>query len=125
MENSNQVPMKLAARRAILGRCPCCGEGKLFRAYLKPVEACSACGEKFGAIRADDAAPWLTIIIVGHIFVPLMLMIVALTTLPAWASAVLWSAIFILLSLAILPRAKGLFIAILWHTGAPGSKEIA
>ena len=117
----NQVPMKLAARRAVMGRCPCCGQGKLFRAYLKQVENCSACGECFGAIRADDAAPWLTIIIVGHIFIPLMLVIVAISTIPAWASAILWCGVFTLLSLAILPRAKALFITILWRTGAPGS----
>ena len=120
----NRVPMKLAARRAILGRCPCCGKGKLFRAYLKQVDNCAACGESFGAIRADDAAPWLTIIIVGHIFIPLMLVVVAMSTIPTWASAVLWSCVFILLSLAILPRAKALFIAILWLTGAPGSKAV-
>jgi uncharacterized protein (DUF983 family) len=118
----NQVPMKLAARRAILGRCPCCGEGKLFRAYLKQVENCSACGEAFGHIRADDAAPWLTIILVGHIFVPLMLIVVAMSTMPAWVSAVLWSAIFVALSLVILPRSKGLFIALLWLTGAGEGK---
>ena len=83
MENSNAVPMKLAARRAVLGRCPCCGEGKLFRAYLKQVDNCSVCGETFGHIRADDAAPWLTIILVGHIFVPLMLVFVAFSTMPS------------------------------------------
>ena len=119
----NQVPMKLAARRAILGRCPCCGEGKLFRAYLKQVENCSVCGEAFGHIRADDAAPWLTIILVGHIFVPLMLVFVALTTMPSWVSAVLWSLVFVALSLLILPRAKGLFIAILWLTGAGEARQ--
>ena len=119
----NQVPMKLAARRAILGRCPCCGEGKLFRAYLKQVDNCSVCGEAFGHIRADDAAPWLTIILVGHIFVPLMLVFVAFSTMPSWESAVLWSVIFVGLSLAILPRAKGLFIAILWLTGAGEAKQ--
>jgi uncharacterized protein (DUF983 family) len=123
MENTNQVPMKLAARRAILGRCPCCGEGKLFRAYLKQVENCSVCGEAFGHIRADDAAPWLTIILVGHIFVPLMLVFVALTTMPSWVSAVLWSLVFVALSLLILPRAKGLFIAILWLTGAGEARQ--
>jgi uncharacterized protein (DUF983 family) len=123
MENTNQVPMKLAARRAILGRCPCCGEGKLFRAYLKQVENCSVCGESFGQIRADDAAPWLTIILVGHIFVPLMLVFVALTTMPSWVSAVLWSLVFVALSLLILPRAKGLFIAILWLTGAGEARQ--
>jgi len=115
--------MKLAARRAILGRCPCCGEGKLFRAYLKQVENCSVCGEAFGHIRADDAAPWLTIILVGHIFVPLMLVFVALTTMPSWVSAVLWSLVFVALSLLILPRAKGLFIAILWLTGAGEARQ--
>ena len=119
----NQVPMKLAARRAILGRCPCCGEGKLFRAYLKQVDNCSVCGEAFGHIRADDAAPWLTIILVGHIFVPLMLVFVAFSTMPSWESAVIWSVIFVGLSLAILPRAKGLFIAILWLTGAGEARQ--
>jgi len=119
----NQVPMKLAARRAILVRCPCCGEGKLFRAYLKQVDNCSVCGEAFGHIRADDAAPWLTIILVGHIFVPLMLVFVAFSTMPSWESAVLWSVIFVGLSLAILPRAKGLFIAILWLTGAGEARQ--
>ena len=121
MSQRTDIPLKLAVRRALMGRCPCCGEGKLYRAYLKPVDRCAVCGEGFGAIRADDAAPWLTIILVGHIFVPLMLVFVAFSTMPAWAEAVLWSAIFILLSLAILPRAKGLFIAILWRTRAPGS----
>ena len=119
----NQVSMKLAARRGILGRCPCCGEGKLFRAYLKQVDNCSVCGEAFGHIRADDAAPWLTIILVGHIFVPLMLVFVAFSTMPSWESAVLWSVIFVGLSLAILPRAKGLFIAILKLTGAGEGKQ--
>ena len=118
----NATNFKTSALYALLGRCPCCGEGKLYRAYLKPVESCSACGEKFGAIRADDAAPWLTILIVGHIFLPLALAYAVASTLPSWASAAILSALFVGLSLAILPRAKALFIAILWHTGAPGSK---
>jgi uncharacterized protein (DUF983 family) len=118
----NTIDLKTSARYALLGRCPCCGQGKLYRAYLKQVDACSACGEKFGEIRADDAAPWLTILIVGHVFLPLALIYAAASTLPSWASATILSALFAGLSLAILPRAKALFIAILWHTGAPGSK---
>ena len=120
----NRIDFRTSARYALLGRCPCCGQGKLYRAYLKPVEACSACGEKFGAIRADDAAPWLTILIVGHIFLPLALTIVAVRTMPSWLAALLCSALLVVLSLAILPRAKALFIAILWRTGAPGSKAL-
>jgi uncharacterized protein (DUF983 family) len=115
---------KTSARYALLGRCPCCGQGKLFRAYLKQVDACSVCGERFADIRADDGAPWLTIILVGHIFLPLTLAFVAVTTLPSWGSALVCCAVLVALSLAILPRAKALFIAILWHTGAPGSKAV-
>ena len=113
------ITLKTASLRAVKGRCPCCGEGKLFRAYLKQVENCSACGESFGQIRADDAAPWLTIIIVGHVFLPFAFM-VNVDFLPTWAAMALWSALFAVISLAVLPRAKALFIAILWRTRAPG-----
>src|ERR1700743_583327 len=112
----NQIDFKTSALYALLARCPCCGQGKLFRSYLKQVEACSACGEKFGAIRADDAAPWLTIILVGHIFLPLALAFAMVSILPVLASAMLWSVVLVGLSLLILPRAKALFIAILWRT---------
>ena len=116
---NEQITLKTAAGRALLGRCPCCGQGKLMRGYLKQVENCSVCGESFGQIRADDAAPWLTIILVGHIFLPLAFL-VNVDWMPVWAAMGMWSACFAGLALAILPRAKMLFIAILWQTRAPG-----
>ncbi len=115
----NEPSRRTAALRAALGKCPCCGQGKLFRTYLKQVDHCAVCGESFGQIRADDAAPWLTIILVGHLFLPLAFLI-DLSAYPVWAVAGLWAVVFAALSLAILPRAKGVFIAILWRTHAPG-----
>ena len=123
MQQHAPATLSQTAMRGLACKCPRCGEGKLFRAYLKQVDNCSVCGEAFGHIRADDAAPWLTIILVGHIFVPLMLVFVAFSTMPSWESAMLWSVIFVGLSLAILPRAKGLFIAILKLTGAGEGKQ--
>lgn len=119
MSEHTAVELKTAALRALMGRCPCCGEGKLMRSYLKQVENCAACGESFGKIRADDAAPWATIILVGHVFLPLAFL-VEIDWMPVWAEAGMWAALFTALSLAILPRAKTLFIAILWQTRAPG-----
>ena len=55
-----------AVLRGLRGRCPHCGQGHLFRAYLKPVDACSVCHEPLKHIRADDGPAWLTILIVGH-----------------------------------------------------------
>lgn len=123
MSEHTAVELKTAALRALMGRCPCCGEGKLMRTYLKQVENCAVCGESFGKIRADDAAPWLTIILVGHVFLPFAFM-VDLDWMPVWVAALMWSALFTALSLAILPRAKTLFIAILWQTRAPGYQPV-
>ena len=118
MENADELPFKVAVARALMGRCPACGQGKLMRGYLQQVENCAACGESLGQIRADDAAPWATIILVGHVFLPLAFMVEL--GLPVWAEATVWSLAFAALSLAILPKAKAMFVAILWHTRAPG-----
>jgi uncharacterized protein (DUF983 family) len=123
MTEERETSLKTAIRRALLGRCPACGEGKLFRTYLKQVENCSACGERFGHIRADDAAPWGTIILVGHVFLPLAFL-VNVDFMPTWAVMLMWASLFSLLSLAVLPRSKALFLAILWQTRAPGYQPV-
>ena len=123
MSDEPEVSLKTAALRGLLGRCPHCGQGKLMRGYLKQVEACSVCGEKLGHIRADDAAPWGTIIVVGHVFLPFAFM-VNVDWMPVWAAMLMWSTCFALLSLAILPRSKSMFIGILWQTRAPGYKQV-
>ena len=64
-----------AMKRGFRGRCPRCGQGKLFRAFLKVDDHCSACGQDFTAHRADDLPAYLVIVIVGHIVVPAVLWI--------------------------------------------------
>ena len=118
-----EVSLKIPAARALMGKCPCCGKGTLMKSYLTQVETCSVCGESFGEIRADDAAPWLTIILVGHIFLPFAFL-VNVDWMPLWAAMSMWSLCFAGIALAILPRAKALFIAVLWHTRAPGYKPV-
>ena len=64
-----------AMKRGFRGRCPRCGEGKLFRAFLKTADNCSNCGLDFTPHRADDLPAYLVIVIVGHIVVPTALWI--------------------------------------------------
>ena len=124
MSNHTEIALKTAALRGLLNRCPCCGKGKLMRSYLKPVENCSQCDESFGQIRADDAAPWATIILVGHVFLPLVFMVDLTRIMPLWAELTLWSGILTLLSIAVLPRAKGMMLGVLWQTRATGEPKI-
>src|SRR3954463_7755439 len=62
-----------AMLHGLRGRCPRCGNGKLFRAFLKTSDHCATCGQDFSAHRADDLPAYLVIVIVGHIIVPLIL----------------------------------------------------
>ncbi|MCJ7599730.1 MAG: DUF983 domain-containing protein, partial [Methyloceanibacter sp.] len=58
-----------AIQRGLLLRCPACGQGRMFRRYLKVADQCPSCGEALHHHRADDAPPYFTIAIVGHIVV--------------------------------------------------------
>ncbi len=113
----------LILRRSFVGRCPNCGVGKLFASYLKPVGHCSASGEPYGHIRSDDAAPWLTILVVGHISVSIILETEIHADWPMWVSMTVWPLLVCALTLVLLPRLKGMLIGILWFTGAPGSER--
>ena len=115
--------LRTAALRGLRERCPACGQGKLFRAYLKPVDACASCGMPLGHVRSDDAAPWLTILIVGHIVVPLLLLLEQTATVPLWVPMTLGPALAMALMAVILPHAKGLLMGIIWAARAPGSER--
>ena len=56
-----------AMRRGFVGRCPNCDRGHIFRAYLKVRDRCEVCGEELSHHRADDAPPYVTILIVAHV----------------------------------------------------------
>ncbi|WP_033315362.1 DUF983 domain-containing protein [Robiginitomaculum antarcticum] len=107
--------------RGLRGKCPRCGEAKLFRAYLKPVHDCSYCGQDWDSIRADDGPAWLTILIVGHLVGPLIVYFVLHPAIPLWVSFVLIPLLVAGLSLLLLPRCKGAFMGLIWATGAPTS----
>jgi len=95
-------------------RCPNCGEGRLFRAFLKVVDHCEVCGAAFHHHRADDAPPYFVILIVGHIVVPMALVVETSLAPPYWVHAVLWGPLTIALSLALLQPVKGAIVAWQW-----------
>lgn len=110
-------------RRALVGRCPNCGKGKLFASYLKQVDHCAVCGERYGHVRSDDAAPWLTILVVGHLTVPIVFVAERLTSWPTWVAMTVWPAFALALGLMVLPRAKAVLLSIIWAIQAPGSED--
>jgi uncharacterized protein (DUF983 family) len=95
-------------------RCPNCGEGALFRAYLKPVDNCAVCGEDMSHQRADDAPPYFTMVIVGHIVVPMMLAVALATEWSNLTHMMIWLPLTAALTLGLLQPVKGATIALQW-----------
>ena len=107
-------PLFAALWRGFRQRCPNCGRGALFHRYLKVAEACPACGEALHHQRADDAPPYVTIVVVGHIVVPLVLLAERAWAPPVFVHWLLWLPLCLLLVLLLLPRLKGALIGMQW-----------
>lgn len=65
-------PLLTAMGRGLVGLCPACGQTHVFQGYLRVVPECSNCGAPLGRYRADDAPPYFTIFIVGHLLIPFL-----------------------------------------------------
>jgi uncharacterized protein (DUF983 family) len=100
--------------RGFAERCPHCGQGKLFRRYLKVASRCAACGHDNAQYPADDAPPYFTILIVGHLLIAPMLFFRFIWTWPVgWVLGLTLPAIAVL-TLTLLPRVKGAVIGAHW-----------
>ena len=108
-------PLGLAMRRGLAEKCPNCGQGRLFYAYLKVVPRCESCGEDLSHQRADDAPPYLTIAIVGHFVVAGILAFEDFWSgLPTALVVAVCCALALVASLALLPRMKGAMVGYQW-----------
>ncbi|QSF55156.1 DUF983 domain-containing protein [Brevundimonas fontaquae] len=115
-------PFATGLKRGARGQCPNCGQGKLFRAYLKIRPICEICGHDNGQYPADDAPPYFTILLVGHLVVgPLLAFHVIFTWPPFLVLAVLLPSLTALM-LVMLPVVKGAVVGVLWSV-AGSSKD--
>ncbi len=103
-----------AMGRGWRGRCPNCGEGRLFRAYLKVVDRCAVCGTELFHQRADDAPPYFVTLITGHIVVPAALAVEVAFAPPIWVHALLWGPLTLGLALGLLQPVKGAIVGWQW-----------
>jgi uncharacterized protein (DUF983 family) len=114
-----------AMRRGLRGRCPRCGQGKLFRAFLKVDNNCSVCGLDYTPHRADDLPAYLVIVIVGHILVPVILWIETDYAPPVWLQLSIYLPVTLIASLGLLQPVKGAVVGVQWALRMHGFDENA
>jgi len=103
-----------AMARGFKCRCPRCGQGKMFRAFLKTADSCSVCGQDFTGHRADDLPAYLVIVVVGHIVVPLALWIETNYSPSVALQLAIYLPITLVSSLLLLQPVKGAVVGLQW-----------
>jgi uncharacterized protein (DUF983 family) len=125
-ENRDQAlyPPLPATATGLRGRCPRCGEGRLFSGLLGIQPRCQACGLDFSFTDAGDGPAVFVIMIVGFIVVGLALFVEFSFAPPFWVHALLWVPLILALSIGLLRPLKGFLIAQQYlHRAGPGSIE--
>ena len=116
---------RLVARsllRGLLRRCPNCGVGTVLEGYLRVRDHCPHCAEPLGHIRADDGPAYFTMLISGHVVVPLVL-VVEQTWQPPMAPLMIGAvAGMSLLIWRLLPRIKGAVLGLMWALRLKGDE---
>lgn len=92
----------------------------MFRAFLKVADQCPHCGEELHHHRADDFPAYLVIVIVGHILVPIIVLVETEIAPAIWISMTLWPSVALVMTLGLLQPVKGAVVAIQWYGGMHG-----
>ncbi|WFU43089.1 DUF983 domain-containing protein [Bradyrhizobium sp. CB82] len=120
---TGSVSLAKAMWRGFRGRCPHCGEGHVFKRFLKIADSCDVCGEELFHHRADDLPAYLVIVVVGHLVVPAILAIETAYAPPVWLQLAVWLPVTLFASLALLQPTKGAIVGLQWQIGMHGFEE--
>ena len=99
-------------KAGLLCRCPRCGEGKLFKGYIRITEGCSVCELDLSSVDSADGPASIVMLVVGFLVVAGALIVETLFQPSYWVHAAIWFPLTIVLALGLLRPFKAMFIAI-------------
>ena len=100
------------------GRCPRCGEGRLFAGFLTLGRSCSNCGLDYGFADAGDGPAVFVILIIGFVVVGLALWTEVTLSPPLWLHFIIWIPLALVLCLTALRLIKGVLITLQYRNKA-------
>src|SRR5262245_6950329 len=111
MSNDTRPPVE-PIRAGLMGKCPRCGQGRLFSRFLTVARECDVCGLDYSFADAGDGPAVFVILIIGFIVVGLALWMEVSVGPPPWVHFVLWIPLTLVLSLGALRLIKGMLITL-------------
>ena len=100
------------------GRCPRCGEGRLFAGLLTIAGRCEVCDLDFSPVDTGDGPAVFAILFLGFAVTFGALAVEILYTPPYWVHAVLWVPMIGIGAVALLRPLKGVLACLQYHHGA-------
>nr|WP_321984408.1 DUF983 domain-containing protein [uncultured Lichenicoccus sp.] len=120
LEKQALPSLMLMMMRGATGRCPVCGESRLYDGYLRLVRRCGACAAPLGSVRADDAPPYFTIFITAHIIIALVVLTTHDSSLPVWSMILAFVPLTLVMALLLLRPVKGATVGVMLKLGLIG-----
>lgn len=114
------MPLLQSLARGFRCRCPSCGEGQAFGAFLKVRDKCAACGEELHHHNADDLPAYIVVFMIGHVMLSLALWMEVAYRPAYWIYAATLLPAAALMSFGLIQPVKGAVVALQWHMGLDG-----
>lgn len=124
MKNENRsqnLPSPFIA--GLLGRCPRCGTGSLFKGFLSVKDHCSHCGLEFSFADSGDGPAVFIVLLAGFIVTGLALYVELSYQPPLWVHAMLWLPIGVGLPLLMLRPFKATMLALQYQYRAEEGRQ--
>ncbi|MBK9083559.1 MAG: DUF983 domain-containing protein [Rhizobiales bacterium] len=102
----------------LAGRCPRCGDGKMFSSFLTVAPRCEACGLDYSFADAGDGPAVFVIMIAGALVLGLALIIQFSWEPPVWVHLLTTLPIGLGICLFLLRALKGVLIALQYRNKA-------
>lgn len=95
-------------------RCPNCGEGRLYRGFLKFKDRCDACGADLTIADTGDGASWFVMFVALILIVPSAMIMELAFSPPRWVHFLIWPPVTIAFCVMLLRPFKAILFALQW-----------
>lgn len=103
--------------RGICNKCPHCAKSSIFAGFLRVVPKCAVCGAPLGDMPADDAPPYIAMLVALHFLGLFVVVIFHFHYLPGIFASIVYLVLLAGICCVALRMAKGAVIGILLKLG--------
>jgi uncharacterized protein (DUF983 family) len=123
MTEEPDYPPQSPVVTGILGRCPRCGQGRMFSGFINLAPRCETCGLDYGFADSGDGPAVFVCLLAGFVVLGIALWAELSFEPPIWVQLVIFLPLTLIVCLGMLRPLKGLLIAQQFRTKAEDAQH--